>query len=274
MNIVGLDSLVFGVEDVAGCCKHLIDFGLAPTEMNAAGGRFTALDSSSLIVRRRDDPSLPNPLGTSCQLRETVYGVKSEADLDALEEELRKDREVTRNDGIVRARDECGFALAFQVTQRRPIIAPVEKVNAPGAEPQRKVNEIGVQPGVPVRPRTLSHVVYFVPDSLKAEAFYARLGFTCSDRFAGVGPFLRPSGARPSRAVSNPNAASDERCRAFCVPPRRTDGGLGCRHTLRRARSSLILGAGTPRVWQQLVLVLRKPARLSYRVRRRYGPAR
>jgi hypothetical protein len=41
----------------------------------------------------------------------------------------------------------------------------------------------------------LSHVVYFVPDAHKAEAFYVeRLGFVCTDRFVNTGPFLRPAG--------------------------------------------------------------------------------
>nr|WP_311767218.1 VOC family protein [Burkholderia sp. Bp8990] len=47
---------------------------------------------------------------------------------------------------------------------------------------------------MPASPRTLSHVVYFVPDAAKAEAFYSRLGFVCSDRLVGCGPFLRPAG--------------------------------------------------------------------------------
>ena len=47
-----------------------------------------------------------------------------------------------------------------------------------------------------IRPRTLSHVVYFVPDVEKAERFYAeRLGFRCTDRFLHLGPFLRPAGS-------------------------------------------------------------------------------
>jgi catechol 2,3-dioxygenase-like lactoylglutathione lyase family enzyme len=46
-----------------------------------------------------------------------------------------------------------------------------------------------------INPRTLSHVVYFVPDVAKAEAFYERLGFRCTDRFIGAGPFLQPAGS-------------------------------------------------------------------------------
>ena len=51
------------------------------------------------------------------------------------------------------------------------------------------------RPDAAIRPRSLSHVVYFVPDVLKAEAFYVnRLGFRCTDRFSGAGPFLQPAG--------------------------------------------------------------------------------
>jgi catechol 2,3-dioxygenase-like lactoylglutathione lyase family enzyme len=54
---------------------------------------------------------------------------------------------------------------------------------------------LAVDNDAPARPRSLSHVVYFVPDAAKAEAFYVkRLGFICTDRFIGVGPFLRPAG--------------------------------------------------------------------------------
>ena len=49
-------------------------------------------------------------------------------------------------------------------------------------------------PDMPAKPRTLSHVVLFVPDVVKAEAFYCRLGFRTTDRFVGTGPFMRPSG--------------------------------------------------------------------------------
>jgi catechol 2,3-dioxygenase-like lactoylglutathione lyase family enzyme len=190
MNIIGPDALVFGVDDLAACRQYLIDYGLA----DAGHGRFEALDGTAVVIRAADDATLPPGLGTASMLRETVYGVADTATLDAIERELRRDREVTRRDGVVRCRDDMGFALAFQVTVRRPIRLPAEAVNAPGAAPQRPANAIGVTPDMAARPRSLSHVVYFVPDAAKAEAFYTRLGFVCTDRFTGVGPFLRPAG--------------------------------------------------------------------------------
>jgi hypothetical protein len=190
MKIIGLDALVFGVDDVAASRQYLTDYGLK----DAGDSRFEALDGTSIVIRAKDDPSLPGGMGTASMLRETVYGVADAATLDAIEAELRRDRAVTRRDGVLRCVDDMGFALGFQVSVRRQISLPAETVNAPGAAPQRGPNALGLPPEMPALPRSLSHVVYFVPDAGKAEAFYARLGFVCTDRFTGVGPFLRPAG--------------------------------------------------------------------------------
>ncbi|MCU0955926.1 MAG: VOC family protein [Hydrogenophaga sp.] len=192
MNIIGPDALVFGVDDLAACRQYLADYGLK----DAGAGRFEALDGTAVIVKAKDDASLPPAMGTASMLRETVYGVADAATLDAIAAELGRDREVSRDGGVLRCQDDMGFALAFQVTVRRPIDLPSESVNAPGAAPRRGPNRIGVTPDMPALPRTLSHVVYFVPDAARAEAFYNRLGFVCTDRFTGVGPFLRPAGTQ------------------------------------------------------------------------------
>jgi catechol 2,3-dioxygenase-like lactoylglutathione lyase family enzyme len=190
MNILGPDALVFGVDDVAACGQYLVDYGLT----DAGSGRFEALDGTAVVIRAKGDASLPADLGTASLLRETVYGVADVAALDAIERELQRDRAVTRRDGVVRACDDMGFALAFQVSVRRPLALEAESVNAPGAVPQRGVNQIGLRTDMPALPRSLSHVVYFVPDAAKAEAFYLRLGFVTVDRFTGTGPFMRPAG--------------------------------------------------------------------------------
>jgi catechol 2,3-dioxygenase-like lactoylglutathione lyase family enzyme len=88
-----------------------------------------------------------------------------------------------------------GFTLGFQVSMRRPLQLAAETINAPGAPAQRAPNVVAASDAAALTPRTLSHVVYFVPDAARAEAFYVeRLGFRCTDRFTGVGPFLRPAG--------------------------------------------------------------------------------
>jgi hypothetical protein len=192
MNIIGLDALVFGVDDLPACRQYLIDYGLK----DAGNDRFEALDGTAVVLCVKDDPALPPAMGTASMLRETVYGVADMGTLEAVETELRRDREVSRRDGVVRSVDDMGFALAFQVTVRRPISLEAERVNAPGDAARRSANQLGLPQDLPALPRSLSHVVYFVPDIIKAEAFYQRLGFVCTDRFTSVGPFLRPAGTQ------------------------------------------------------------------------------
>ena len=196
MNIIGPDSLVFGVDDVGGSTQYLTDYGLQPVGVDAAGGRFEALDGTSIVIRHKDDTTLPPPLGTASMLRKTLYGVHDQATLASIAVELGKDRAVRHlPDESIESLDDMGFVIGFQVTVRRPLHMPAEAINAPGAPAQRPANVVAVDENAVIVPRTLSHVVYFVPDAAKAEAFYVeRLGFRCTDRFIGAGPFLQPAG--------------------------------------------------------------------------------
>lgn len=198
MNILGPDELVFGVEDVEACCQYLTDYGLTPVGVGPTGGRFEALDGTAVVVRHRDDTTLPPGLGTASQLRKTTYGVADAGTLQAIAAELGRDREVrTLADGSLESMDDMGFVLGFQLTVRRPFQTHPEMLNAPGATAQRPVNAVAVDENAPALPLTLSHVVYFVPDEPKAAAFYTdRLGFKCTDRLLGAGPFLRPAGTQ------------------------------------------------------------------------------
>lgn len=196
MNIVGLEALVFGVEDMQGARQYLLDYGLKESEASSAGGTYEALDGSAVVIRRAADPSLPRANAPSPNLRETVYGVSDKAALAAIGEELGKDREVTFDaEGTLHTVDDGGYAIAFRVTRRRTIIAPHVGINVPGQAPGRAPNVCAASKDEVILPRALSHVVYFVPDVQKAEAFYRdRLGFRVTDRFIGLGPFMRPAG--------------------------------------------------------------------------------
>lgn len=198
MNITGLESLVFGVDDMAGSRQYLLDYGLDEEHFDpAVGGSFAALDGTSIVVRHSTDPTLPPlpPGAHSPCLRETVYGVADAATLEAVRQNLAGDRPVaTSHTGRLHALDDGGFAIAFQVSIKRPYSARYLGFNVPGQPPGRAPNDCAANPDEVIKPRSLSHVVYFVPDVVKAEAFYARLGFVTTDRFKHLGPFMRPGG--------------------------------------------------------------------------------
>ncbi|MCO6187575.1 VOC family protein [Rhizobium sp. L1K21] len=194
MKIIGPDQVYFGVDDLNACRTFLTDYGLREN----APGYFEALDGTGCQILKRDDPSLPEALPTATLLRKTVYGCVDQNTVEEIAAELEKDREVKRlEDGSIEAKDDAGFVLGFQVTIRRDIKLVAERVNSPGAEPARLENDVAADPNGEALPRTLSHVVYFVPDVEKAEAFYVnRLKFVETDRFIQAGPFLRPGACR------------------------------------------------------------------------------
>ena len=190
MRIVGPDELIFGIDDFDACRAFLTDFGLA----DAGSDRFEALDKTAVTLRARDDPDLPPPLPTATMLRQTIWGVEDQETINEIEVELSRDRNVTRSDdGTIACKDDLGFEIAFRITRRIKLDLPAELINSPGAEPGRKPNEIGANEDAEARPRTLSHVVYFVPDHEAGSNFYIdRLGFVVTDHFKNTGPFLRP----------------------------------------------------------------------------------
>lgn len=198
MQILGPDTLVFGVDDVAACNLCLKDYGLLEVESSASHGVFIARDGTGVVVRHDSDPALPAAVGRSPNIREVIYGVQDAATLAQIHAELARDRDVRVDDqGTLHTVDGAGVGIGFQLSVRRPYDAPPVLVNVPGRAAQRPANHVAADPAAaPPIPHTLSHVVLFVPDMQAAERFYVeRLGFRVSDRFTGTGPFLRPAGS-------------------------------------------------------------------------------
>lgn len=82
---------------------------------------------------------MPAAIGPAPSIRETVYGVGAISDLDAIEDELARDRPVRRDQhGVLHSVDDMGFAIAFQVSVRKPYSAPDDLTNAAGHAPQRR----------------------------------------------------------------------------------------------------------------------------------------
>lgn len=196
MKIIGPDALIFGVPNFDECCQYLSDYGLKKTYIDSNKAIYSALDGTSIEIHNEQSEQLPPALKSGSLLRQQVYGVRGHDDLTSIYEELIKDRHVLKNpDGTIETVDDSGFALKFQVTIRQELNLEGEKVNSPGAIPQRAANELGVHPKMDITPRTLSHVVLFVPNSQTAADFYCnKLGFKVTDILEGVGPFLRPQG--------------------------------------------------------------------------------
>ena len=196
MNIIGIDQVRFGVDDMEASRRFLGDFGLEEVEGGAAGATFLAADGSGLMLRNMDDSDLPMGVTNGPTFRETVWGAADAATLEAIGAELAKDRQVQFGpDGVLRSTDDTGYGIAFRVAQRRPFESRPSLVNVPGQPPLRPLNQIADY-DAPTRPSMLGHLVFFTPDLDRSVRFYTeRLGFRVTDRFTGTGAFLRSAGS-------------------------------------------------------------------------------
>jgi len=193
MNIVCVDAVRFGVEDLDACRRFLRDLGVAEAEAAVDRSLFRTPEGSEVDLRLVADPDLPPAVKAGSTIREFVFGVKSQSDLAAIGEELSRDRQVhTDTSGSLHTMDDSGYGIAFRVSRTKRLITELPAVNVPHLA--KRVDQRVAFEG-PVLVRRLSHITYWTPDSAAAERFYVqRLKFRVTDRFAGLGTFMRASG--------------------------------------------------------------------------------
>jgi glyoxalase/bleomycin resistance protein/dioxygenase superfamily protein len=190
MTISRIESIVYGVEDVAAGTRYFEDWGLRCVERGERGADFVTPAGQSITIRSSADAALPAAIEGGSTLREVIWGVDDAGSLEKIGAELGRDREVKPGgDGTLHARDDAGFAVGF----RRA--APPAKGAPPGntASANSRMNQ-PFDPERRARPQKIGHVVYAVrkKDSGKASAFYLeRLNFRLSDRALDLGDFMR-----------------------------------------------------------------------------------
>ena len=193
MAILGIETLIYGVDDVAQCTRYFEDFGLPPVEQSPSLGRFRLEEGSNVVIRHIADPALPASAVEGIGVREVVWGVDTPASLDQLAAGLERDRPMRRDaDGTVHFLGDDGLPLALRVFAKKAVTYAPDPVNAPG-----RVNRLNQHRKwrLRARPKVIQHVVFSVPDPDSSFAFFRdRLGFRLSDRQRGIGLYARADG--------------------------------------------------------------------------------
>lgn len=195
-RFTGVECVKFAVQDVAQACRFASDWGLtyvasADPEMKV----FRAVDGSEVQVFAADPSRTERtPIGGGSGLCQLVFGVEDQQSLDALVDELSRDRRAEFDaEGVLHSVDDLGINLAFRIAQRRAVPLDVTRYNAPG-NPER-INRRAPRYEA-AKPREISHIAIGVDDAGEAVQFYLkRLGFIVSDRYANRGVFMRCSPA-------------------------------------------------------------------------------
>ncbi|MCD2166344.1 VOC family protein [Comamonas koreensis] len=194
MQIVGLNTVVYGVDDFDVARRYWTDFGLqlvmdAPDQVI-----FCTPEGSQVHMRHLADPMLAPAPVAGPTVRQVVWGVQDQAALDDIAAELGQDASTRIDDaGRVHATDPAGHAIAFEVSGVEPLMQPPTVFNTPG-------HAMRINAAAQIYPRAypshMSHVVFAVQNLQETVAFYEkRLGFRVTDSYTGSGVFLRPAGS-------------------------------------------------------------------------------
>ena len=192
MNHTGIDKVTYGVTDLEAASKFWTDFGLTPIETDNGFATFATQNGATIEIRPADDPDLPPPVGENVDAtaREATFGVRTDADVKALADNLSADRDVREDaDGSIHTVDPLGFGVSFRVSQTEKIVAPELEINVPGRAGRINKRAPLVDKASPIE---ISHIVYMTDDLETHKEFYVdRLGFKVTDAYPGRGYFTR-----------------------------------------------------------------------------------
>lgn len=201
MSVLGVESVVFGVAELAEHTRFWADFGLTLEHGDEHESVFRLPSGSTVILLRHGDARLPAPDPFAGDgIKETVWGVDTAASLDRIAASLATEVAVTRAaDGTVRCICPDGQPLALRVWTKRPVVSEASPVNTPAQWPRFNQHRIWRARAIP---KTINHVVFFSPDYVGSFEFYERhLGFRYVDHSKGTGIFARADGTYEHHSI-------------------------------------------------------------------------
>jgi catechol 2,3-dioxygenase-like lactoylglutathione lyase family enzyme len=201
MAILGVETLVYCVDDVQKSVDFFEDFGLRILERDSSHARFKLPDNSHVIIRSIKDAPIGRSQVEGPGVHEVIWGVDSQEHLDQMVARVGTDREVERDaDGTVRFVADGGIAMALRLwpSHRMPRTA-VDPVNSPGNTNRLNVHRKWIARAFPQR---IMHVVYLVPDPELCLKFVCeRLDFRLTDRQRGMGVYARCDGVTDHHSI-------------------------------------------------------------------------
>jgi len=189
MDVLGIDEITYGADDLPACKRFFSDWGLQLKDESDAALVFETLNGCRVIVRRSDDPALPAAIEAGPTLREVVWGVSSAEVIERFSNRMRALPGFIAGGERVGCTDPNGLAVRFQVTRKHDVSVECAKMNTWNDKPRINERSPAYERATPIE---VGHVVFFVKDVAACEAFYREhFGFVPSDRYPGRGAFLR-----------------------------------------------------------------------------------
>ncbi len=194
MAILGVAKAVYGVDDLEKCTNFFNDYGLNLIEKTSEKTLFELEDGSQVVLRKKDDPSLPKAWFDGNGIKETIWAVDTQESMDRLIANLQTDREVRRdNDGTAHFIADDGMPQGLTIFRKRSIVSAADEINTPAKAARVNRNRTWRKRA---HPKMISHVVFQVENpQLSYDFFKKRLGFRLSDTQRKLGCYARADGS-------------------------------------------------------------------------------
>lgn len=189
MSVAGIDEITFGAADLATCRQFFLDWGLQLVAQTAQELTFESLNGCRVRVAHSDQPGLPKGIEPDPTLREVVWGVETQADLDLYRSRMATRPGFTDQGHRAGCLDPNGLSVQVQVSVKRKLDLSCAKTNTWSERGRVNQPAPAYDRATPIE---VGHVVFFVLDLIASTAFYQEvLGFEVSDRYPGRGHFMR-----------------------------------------------------------------------------------
>ncbi len=189
MSVLGIDEITYGADDLPTCRRFFLDWGLTLVNESADELVFETLNGGRVIVAASGKADLPPALEAGPTLREVVWGVETEDDLQHYADKIRWAPGFVSGNGRIGCTDPNGLAVCLQVTRKRTLQIDSAAYNTWSQKDRINQASPAYERATPIE---VGHVVFFVKDVVACERFYVdNFGFAASDRYPDRGAFLR-----------------------------------------------------------------------------------
>ena len=193
MSIQGIDEVTYGVTDLALCTRYFQEWGLRTVSEDAEEVALACLNGCRVRLVDAGNPDLAPAIESGSTLREVVWGVESDQDLERIAKALARHAPVRTAKSRIFTTDPNGLSVGFQVSVKHPLSIAPTLYNGYGSVPRTNVRAPMYPQAAPVE---ISHVVFYTENLAAIEEWYVKsLGFHVSDSYPGRGLFMRCSEA-------------------------------------------------------------------------------
>jgi catechol 2,3-dioxygenase-like lactoylglutathione lyase family enzyme len=200
MPIIGINTLVYGVEDVVESARFFDDFGLPPHSRSKNFAHFRLAEGSNVHIRPLNDPWFLKSEQKGAGVRECIWGVDSQESFDALLDDLGRDYTIRRDaDGTARFVTHFGQAIGLKVWSKSPVRSSSSRYNSPGNANRINETRKWLRRAIPT---VIQHVVWSFPDVNQTLGFYRdRLKFRLVEIQIGAGVYVRADGVGDHHSI-------------------------------------------------------------------------